>query len=712
MSVFFQNCSSPYTSLFSSTFQKESSNSSTEGNGTGYDGKLGLFYSYLPDFNCEGKESFYSQVSTTDDQIKFLKNSSLQCGSESKTITPAEIVYSPFQNSVIGYQENIFQRSESIFESIPNDLVEAWCMPTEGETNFEVIQNYKRNDQSATAKIYFSENQKTRLVPVVETSRVVEKTSAQFTASNYSLRINRQQMTSALGTYAGQLSVMIDGATVNKNLSCRLGGYLNTQLWPAKVVVDENINSTIFMQKGNKVYAPVKIGSVYKMVQRDLTTDRSPSLLPNMPISGYGADVFVFSPDKKYLIYRDYQRALYSYNLETESAKRITPYGPGVDFQFKVLEDQVYYIESNTNVFQDRLMRVGINGSNPTVIYDTGVTTSATHGIKGYLTSVGTSRIVYGATDPKTDLIHFYSQLNNSNTAVDITPTFPNLSYMTPVGTYSHLIGIHQDHLINSALMGTTTSFQGWNMIVQSLDGTSQVSLDVAGISNLIVNAPGGDSIYLSATIPKPGTGFFVTTSEAYILKTDTWIKRPAPVLTDVVASSSNKSFVGFNGEKIIRVDSTWGTSEQVCHEVSSPQKIIAADNSNIYIVSGTTTSTAVYRLNDSNSCSKISEVPLPIYQYPSFILAPDQKSAVILTGHSPLPGPAIPSVNFKNMMFWIPLNGQAPVKITTPEIESTNSYSLKFADDSKSVLFVSSPFGGIQKLFQWKFPDTISTKN
>ncbi|MGZ5279236.1 MAG: hypothetical protein ACXWC9_04810, partial [Pseudobdellovibrionaceae bacterium] len=133
----FQNCDQSLVSTVLSESSKVTNQSTIDGNGTGYDGKPETFYNYVPDFSCEGKESFFSQVSTENQQISFVKNSNLKCGIELQTISESDLERSPFHRELIGYREKIFQFSEKPFVEIPNVLTEAWCFNRDGEKELE-----------------------------------------------------------------------------------------------------------------------------------------------------------------------------------------------------------------------------------------------------------------------------------------------------------------------------------------------------------------------------------------------------------------------------------------------------------------------------------------------------------------------------------------------------------------------------------------------
>jgi len=714
LSFCFQNCEQTLVSTVLSESSPAANQSTTDGNGTGYDGKPGTFYNYVPDFSCEGKESFFAQVSTENQQINYIKNSSLKCGIELQTIAESDLERSPFHGELIGYREKIFQFSEVPFLAIPNVLTEAWCFNQSGEKDFEIVQRYGRSDQASTTQIYFKKNGVNHQVAPSRTTRIVDSATAIFRGSSYELQIFRQKMVASGGTYAGKVSAIVDGVPIKKDLSCRLGGYLDTQLWPARVVIDGNVRKADFDQSTTKVYASVGVSSNFKIVEGSLDNNQPSRVIPNLIVSGYGADVVKMSPDHKYLVYRDNNRLLYSHDLQTHQTISLrnplhSIVSQSVDREYKIVGDMVYYkeyVQVSGSQVHNQFRRVSLKGDRALVIHDGGVANADTPDLlNGYDVSFGMSSVLFGLKEAQNLPLQLFSMPNSADVSKNLTPQFSDGSYLLSMGQHK-LVGLKQEYVLFPIVTPQANPNIGYyNLLALAVDGSSQALLGIAGVPTSSVIVPQGDMIYLTAMIPKPGSGFLVSTQASYLVEFGSWHTRSVPTLTSVVADANSNAFYGLSNEQIFRIDISTAVSQQICSEIKGAQKIIAGKKAGVYILAGSASATKIYRYQDSGSCPKIAEVPLPSHLGPAFVLSPDERHALVVTGFDNT-GVFLPVVNTKNQMFWIPLNGQAPLKISTPEMEGSYSFDARYSIDSKSIIFLSRPFGGsVSQLFQWKIP-------
>jgi hypothetical protein len=149
--LFFQNCSKGI-----STISNNLKLSSESGNGTGYDGKPGKFFNFVPNFNCAGQDSFAASLTRTSIGFEYIKNSTVACGLETRNLVEADLDFSPYHRTLAGYENKIFEYSENDFTRIPDRLVEAWCFDIEGQKKIEIVQQYNNADQTSTGHVYYS----------------------------------------------------------------------------------------------------------------------------------------------------------------------------------------------------------------------------------------------------------------------------------------------------------------------------------------------------------------------------------------------------------------------------------------------------------------------------------------------------------------------------------------------------------------------------
>ncbi len=244
LAVLFQNCSQvSFTSVDSALHLSESA-SETEGNGTGYGGKLtGEFYRFTPDFTCEGKEAPVSSITATDTSITYTENKTLFCGSTKQDLDSKLIDRSVYQNDIIGYQEGIFESESSMPASIPANLVEVWCRDTNDRSGIETITHYDRSTQVAVTRILSAgPGTSVQTISDFNVSRVISPMLVTVTdGKDFTLKVYRDRPAAQLGLFQGSMTAVVNGQKVTRETSCRLGGGLDAKVWPARQIVDLNI---------------------------------------------------------------------------------------------------------------------------------------------------------------------------------------------------------------------------------------------------------------------------------------------------------------------------------------------------------------------------------------------------------------------------------------------------------------------------------------
>ncbi|MGZ5278734.1 MAG: hypothetical protein ACXWC9_02255, partial [Pseudobdellovibrionaceae bacterium] len=392
--------------------------------------------------------------------------------------------------------------------------------------------------------------------------------------------------------------------------------------------------------------------------------------------------------------------------LRTQLSGVVSQY---VDREYKIVGDMIYYAENvqvNGSQVERKFKRISLKGERPLVIYDSGVINAGTPNLfEGYDVTIGTSHVLYTLKEAQDGILQLFSMPTSADVSKNITPQFSDRSYLSSMAQ-KKFVGLKQEYVLFPIVIPQADpNIAYYDLMALAVDGSSQAVLGVAGIPTLTVDVPRGDMFYLTAMIPKPGSGFLQSTRASYLVEFGTWHTRPVPTLTSIVADANSNAFYGLSAEQIFRIDITTAVSHQICSEIKGAQKVIAGKKSGIYILTSSTSATQIFRYQDSGSCIKVAEVPLSSHMGPAFVLSPDERHALVVTGYDNT-GVIFPSVDLINMMFWIPLNGQAPLKISTPEMEGSYGFDARYSIDSKSVIFLSRPFGGsVSQLFQWKIP-------
>lgn len=270
----FQNCTR--TSLLS-TDGFTSVTLSNIDNGTPYDGKpVDQYARWMRGFSCDGKPSPTAKIELRDKVKVYVENTSLQCAWRSKEITASEIERSAFQNMIWGFQEGIFEAdlsktsNVSIQTQIPANLVEVWCNNSQSQEASEVIVYYDESTKLAKVQLYAALDGNSGTLASKEVgrlSRLVSTDTVDVSSSESDLRltVHRDQINANQpGLFPSEVRFSLNGVGLKSySTFCRLGGSLDTKLWPAKQIVDVDVNEV--------VEAPNKSEFVYKYSRNDLS---------------------------------------------------------------------------------------------------------------------------------------------------------------------------------------------------------------------------------------------------------------------------------------------------------------------------------------------------------------------------------------------------------------------------------------------------------
>ena len=246
--LLFQNCSNVGDIKLTQSSSSNSASSSGDvptdsGNGTGYGGKLGgIFYHYIPGYSCENKHSAFAKLkySPAEKNSIYYQSQDSSCFSIPFDVPNTIIDSGSLQNKVIGYEEKIFEenKSDSAVILTPEKIVEIWCVDQWANPTIEVLSTYDNQLKQAQTDFYFQKSVKqSESNTARSTSLQVVNLKSQF----FNLTIDKALPGLKAGTFQGHLQ-LVDSQKNNSNqlLQCRLGGYLDARLWPAKAINYDN----------------------------------------------------------------------------------------------------------------------------------------------------------------------------------------------------------------------------------------------------------------------------------------------------------------------------------------------------------------------------------------------------------------------------------------------------------------------------------------
>lgn len=249
----FQNCSPVQFQTLN--IETDSSNN----NGGFYGGKPETLYQhYVPGFSCETQPTAWKTLSFFDNQNVFaIENTNDLCSARNNPVQYLDIDRSSFQNEVIGWRESIFERSKELKPMTPSRLVEAWCFDENLKKSEELILSFDPQLGGVRGQWFELLNSTTTTQPIfvggessgspsqAPISRWIGENEARYESSYLKVSIQKdvsnvipfvQPTTKTLTRFfPGQLEIKnADGQTKTHKLACRLGGLLDSKVWPAQ----------------------------------------------------------------------------------------------------------------------------------------------------------------------------------------------------------------------------------------------------------------------------------------------------------------------------------------------------------------------------------------------------------------------------------------------------------------------------------------------
>lgn len=361
----FQNCSDIGEIGLKSGSNSESS---TADNGTGYGGKIGgTFYHYIPDYKCENQYSAFSKIEyyPSSNSI-YYQSQENQCLSIDQQLSNSKLDFGNLQNKVLGYEEKIFELGNKNISTIPQKIVEIWCVDQWENPSLEILSYYDLKNKKAESEFYFPNS-----VKQTETNpaRITSVQSVKLTSNAFDLIIDKSNKGLKPGTFIGQLN-RLSFSSRDQKLQCRLGGYLDARLWPAKVINYENYVQAewdpsvrkFYLSEGLSGLAPLAVNRL----ERISAIDGTKEILVENVTEANGVAKFQFDSLRKNIFLKaqltgDKAYQLYHKDLSNMTSplrllnSKLVDFAQSIDnfFNISPQSDKIYYLDGSQEIGSD-----------------------------------------------------------------------------------------------------------------------------------------------------------------------------------------------------------------------------------------------------------------------------------------------------------------------------------------------------------------------
>ncbi len=719
----FQNCSRV---SFQSLNDLSASLPKSQNNGEGYSGKPdGDFYRFNPGFTCEQKVAPVAHINITKSVVTLTENKNLLCGAVNQTLDEGLIDRSIYQHEVIGYQEGIFEGEATTPTSVPANLVEVWCKDRNDEQGIETITHFDHVTNLAMNKIYYTQNGIPIQIPDFSVARVIaNKTVIVKDEKGFELTVHRDQPAPQAGLFKAHLQANLSGQKITRETFCRLGGSLDPKVWPAKQIVDFNVNnfktSPDLNSLGYTSKTATGIPNLYA-IHTDGTSHMQAS--PNLPVSGISN--YLFSLDSQSLIFSGDARLpgireLFKVNVDKSSFVQLS--NPLISAEQAVSQDFNLSADGSSVIFGDGSFAVPTMITRPTWLQSVPLSGGAAplaltpppsltlKGTNEFI--VSKNKVVFFCCDLNSDL---YSVNTDGSGLVKITPPLTSdwyFSWLTPItgkGDYIY------------AMAGSKISAQIRQYIV-AIDGSNFLALPQDQYVDETFLSPNYALLYhypchedkcvrqllnlktkalINLPTLKNGTGYVEPSySPRMFFTNDSTALIGSKVLSD-------------GNLQAVSISTATGDIKDLCPGVTSQQFIIKELGQNKFSILAYDKSSQILKLyiSQDSTCKKVNSTvatnPKIDFLQEVSISQDNQKLLVKLSAYGTDPIAYDPKqVSKASQLLYIPLNGKPAFVIDAPAHEAATISQAFFLNDSQTVLFVGDQIRALdQNIFLWTPP-------
>lgn len=707
--ILFQNCSQVGFIADDLNFLKSSNN------GGGYGGKPdGDFYRFVPGFMCEEAESYLMHIAISTTSIDLTENKRLACGAVKQQLAPEAIDTSIYQGDIVGYQEGIFEGATQLPMKIPSNLVEVWCRDDHTYNGIETMTHYDRTTSLALNRIYYAtpnsdgsyQRKKISDFPV---GRVLDdKTVIVKDGQGFELIVHRDQPAAEAGLFVAHMDAVIDGAKVSRDTSCRLGGSLDADIWPAQRIVDTNV-----LQMKT---SPDRAAFAYTSDTGTGSPDRSFLAVSKVigtaqkKISSSLAKLFssfAFTPDSRRLTYVnsfDAAPSITAVNLDGTAAIEFDKVEPRTAFTYSSDGNFLIYNKYDRSY---QLPGVGLKSvslqGGPIATLNPPLELGAMN-VAGFIAHA--RKIVFTCCNGPSTQIYV---VNPDGSGLKALPrTLPaGWDYTTQ---------------LNAPGEGNLLSIWAWNIKSSPLETANYaVALDGSGS----VKLPSG--WLWTGTSPRQDTILLRKESDlttAVLMNLASGKKTALPAFeAELIAPprsgiemSDSRFFTGDSlsyvmlrsgavagSRSAVAVSVADGSVTELCPGVNAT--FVKELSSGTYLIAGVDASAGllgVYKKPAAGTCLRLNLVPTKIatFKQVRIAVADDESALLATTDGTNMKGESV------TQLFYIPLNGQASYQVNTPVVATAGIRNAFFNKNSKSVLFVGDQIRiGENGVFKWSPP-------
>jgi hypothetical protein len=707
----FNNCSKiRFESLLAP--ENNSEKQAESENGTGYGGKLaGLYYHYVPGYVCENRNSPFSQIDYAPAEINSILSSSKesQCLSLQSTIPNTEIDAGSMQNRVIGYGERIFETNSAGPAAVPENPVEIWCVDQWAAPTIEVLSLYNKAENRAETQFFYpSVPKRTEVNP----SRMVNQQTVQLTSKYFDLLVDKSKKGLKAGTVEGTLTIF--AGAPKQTLQCRLGGYLDARLWPAKALQYDALTQMEWDPLEGLFYTITGPSGgtwgegILSMYSADGTQRK---VLIGNTANAAGVKEFNFSADRKNLFVKamltgDATTQLYSLDPKAPAAPRrlnnlLTDWGQFVSGEIvsSPNSDLVYYLDGAQETGGDIEMWLrAVSLTTGTITQINKSLFKADEGVGQFEVSYPLGKVIYSSGFVEHEL-WITDMLGGNPRKVDLSPYFSGTSYFIEWSAKQN----SRWHFINDRYLVVVAT--QW----YALDHKALL-LTIDLVSEKVIfhqSIPERSFIYPVKSLPLVA----VSSDSGAVMYFDltTGVLSTASITQNLQGSSSNVLGQQFAASLAIQM------APDLC---ANGEDLVARgridENKWLLIKKGAASTASIFTVsNDSTNCKVINHMVLPaeFLKGIASLYSNGAYTPSVSYGISYLLRAAISQdqrnvlLSIGSRLYLVPTDGHPVIEVYTPLNSAPNFSQIGFVNNSK-VFFVGSIIKDYSNtLFLWDVP-------
>lgn len=705
MPALFQNCAkTTFTNVEGALHLSESSSSNTDGNGTGYGGKLtGEFYRFTPDFTCEGKESPVSRIAATDSDITLTENKQLKCGATQTSLTANLVDRSVFQNDIVGYLEGIFESEKAAPTSIPANLVEVWCRDTADRSGIETVTHYDRESQLAVTRIYAAGPASSIMtIPDFNVSRVISSTQVTMKdGKDFSLIVYRNRPASQLGLFQGSLETVINGQKIARETSCRLGGSLDAKVWPSRQVVDLNISSIKFSPDRQAYgYTSSNASTSPVLYEGEMQSGRQQKVTSSA--LSKGVLDFDFTPDSRSFVYWADQRVagiaeLFHSRLDGTNSSQLNALltderqASEYKLQFSADGSRVIYQDGHQATFVDNEMSlnsVPLSGGTPITLSPP--SSGSDDSVHDFAVSKKSNKVAF-LTGVGFNLKVYLSNLDGSQ-LTQIKIPYPAGQWSIPYGSTFSLPEPGNFLFVQSMRLDGNLDFLSTAI---AMDGSAIISLPINWGSQF-TDSSGNLALIADQKV--------ANSYKIMDLKTGHLLPLPAmqPLSFSKDGSHLIGTEVGAGGQaQNISISIVDGQKTVICPQASTAVSKLQELGGDQWLLTAWDSGQGILNVysQSNGQCQLKNSLPLTKPKLKDVYLSPDGQKIVVSV-----------SVNIQDIdqdqLLFIPLNGKPARQINSPIYFGAHIGNVEILPDSNSIFYTGDQLNPSETgAFVWKAP-------